>query len=306
MNEEQKKLKNAVKLLAKATNKTVKEIEDAIATDEATAAFAFEDEYELGQNEANEANKKAIAKALKKNGIALPDWENFDQVVKAVLSKVPVSDDDDDDDADPNSPKLTQADFDKLVKAHKKEIAKINSAHEAKLAEAVEAAKSESEAGLSILERTSLLKDYLKEHGYSIPADPKQAARRLKFAQSEIEGLKWVKDEATGDYVKANEDGEPIREKGKLVTLKEYSNAVFEASHTKSAANHKDGNNIPQPDPNQQASTFKFEKFNGTPPKDAKEYNDFVTNPAIPHEQKLEVREFWKTTQAKPAEQQAA
>lgn len=297
----EQQLQNALNLLIKITGKTKKELETSIATSEAVASFAVEDDYKLGQDDMERSIKTNVLKVLKRNGIELADFKKWDEVVKAVLAKVPAkADDDTDDDQDPKAPKAKadQNEIDKLVKAHKLEIAKLNQEHADKLAEV----ENQSKSKVDKINRESLIKDYLKEGGFAVPKDAAQAELKLKMALGTIEGSNWVWDETVKDFVKADEDGSPVREKNKLVTLKDNSLGVFEASHGRTASNPKDGGTIVQPEPGQGGGVFEFKVYKGSLPKDLTEYNKLLLDPVRPHPEKVELREYW--TQKAAAEKQ--
>ena len=292
----EQQLQNALNLLIKITGKTKKELETSIATLEAVASFSVDDDYKLGQEDMERSIKTNVLKVLKRNGIELADFKKWDEVVKAVLAKVPPKTDEEEEEEDPKAPKAKadQAEIDKLIKTHKKEIERLTQEHADKLAEVEAKGKSDLEK----VNRASLIKDYLKEGGFAVPKDAAQAALKMKFALGDIEGTPWVWDESVKDYVKADEDGNPIREKNKLVTLKDTSLGVFEVSHGRTASSPKDGGQIQQPEPGQGGGSFEFKTYKGSIPKTADEYNKLLLDPVRPHPEKLELKEYWASKKA--------
>ena len=302
----EKQLENALKLLAKITGKTVKEIKTFVEGEESKINdFPIEDEYELGKSDGTKQLKNSILRTLKRAGIELADFTKFDEVLKAIQAKSPAKEEEEEEEgADPKKPKATPDEIAKLEKAHKVEIAKIKAEHQ----KAIEDLEAAHKGDLAKVSRESLLKDYLKEGGFAIPTDPEQAKKRMKFAKSDIEGTPWVWDEKTGDYVKADEDGTPILEKNKYVTLKDTAYSVFEASHGRAIADPKGGGNIQQPNPGGNSSgKFEFKTFKGSVPKTQKDYFEILNAPTgFTLEEKSEVREYWKAEGKAAAEQQAA
>lgn len=294
--DKEQKIKVMLFLLHKTTGMTEKELEPYLASEEEAKKLEIPDDYNEGIKDGEAKVKNAFIKALKKKGIEFGDFKNPNEVISKILEFKAKNDDGDEEEEPKGDGKKANPDeIAALKKAHEKQIKELQDKFELEKEE-IQIANSKS---LQKIQRESMLREYLTQEGFNIPKDETQAALKLKFALSDIESKNYVWDESAKTFLLADEDGTPVKEKGKPITLKALAINVFEASHGRTPANAKDGAEIKNPSAGD--STFTFEKYKGDIPKSKDEYIKKLVDPILPNDQKQELKAYWQTIEAEKA-----
>ncbi|MGN6491155.1 MAG: hypothetical protein ACTHLE_04105 [Agriterribacter sp.] len=133
-----------------------------------------------------------------------------------------------------------------------------------------------------------------ESEGYQFDDDPQRAANKKQDLVEKFASYEWQKN---GDTFIAMKDGKPVEnEFGHKVEFKDFVSGITDKFYAKKVTDKRNSPHNSGDQGKDDSDRNKQKKYNGVMPKTQAEY-DALYESNIPIDQKLEVRDYWRSKQ---------